>query len=705
MGAQVKDARKKAKLDVDDFRSNDWLLTYSAVMLLAELEKAIDQGSSIRKHRSGAAYDKQVPKHHSTPTPTERARGKAGTKNSDLLLNQMSDTIRRIRERSADLSEIPEEPFTPYDHRRLRERTNSTSGLNDSIDGQVRQYILGEDIPITNGRGERQAEIPRGGEAQTIKVVVPQTRRQMDENMMVQLMPPPGDQNLITWMAKAMFYIPHGSGNTTIDRILMNALQRKLRESGRKDDATLLGEEFSVKDPNWRDITQRLELLNPVGELKNSVIIDTFNRNYKWKLDKPMQILSSCLRKMNVGDDTTPMMNPDGRRLFQIMRTKLPEGLRAKMQGKEKRLWKTILRELQEYWNMTKADEDVATPANANSFGYVSSRLEAATADKTIDTPPEVTPIAPVYVTNVYPNTTEAPMPRPTQAIPLPGVQGGQNTEVRRNPPRAARRILTRPDPALYATQPQRYRGRLTNNASTSASQPNPRQNNGQRRGPRFENQRQNRSVNTPSTIEEANDIAARDPRYDFWTNPYIFQDFGLYVPPNMEQLDSRTTGSRFCVCYTCLTPGHRSSDCLVNAMLRIAGEVIKKDENGEYYIGHRMRPVNDRQKEVDDQYWKPFLEGKNPLQITLKTVAQLDDYLHRKSSPGLLQRRRLADQYYGERPTISAADKPYLFKPPVYQPRQANNNARLPQALNANAASFWHAKSLGQGYNRAKNF
>lgn len=338
----------------------------------------------------------------------------------------------------------------------------------------------------------------------------------MKLQQMLQLMPTPGDQNLLKWMERAMKLIDHDDGTQPVDRILANALQQKLKEAGRPQDAEAISAEFADDDTKWVDIVKRLALMYPKSELDNTNIVDKFNREYLWHKMSPMKATLKCLRDMDIPKTQAPKENSDSKRLFRILRSKIPEGIRLGMRGKEAEPWDETPDYIQEYWNAEKGDQLAAGAVKAENNTYPDStpKTFAAPAQPvyqppnplpihvTVNSPPQNFP-APVYVTTAAPAQNTAPR----YATRFQGNKR-PNTFSRRQgpPPRTAQ-----PTPLQAAQQrPAPTRGprndsnnqqtRYQQNDRTRARSLPPRNNSASNKG----NYQQGRERATPSSSEEA---------------------------------------------------------------------------------------------------------------------------------------------------------------------------------------------------------
>ena len=206
-------------------------------------------------------------------------------------------------------------------------------------------------------------------------------------------------------------------------------------------------------------------------------------------------------------------------------------------------------------------------------------------------------------------------------------------------------------------------------------------------------NRRPGAETTTPTNTREAQDIAASQGRnYDFWKMPNVFQDLGLYI--------QGSGGQTLSVCYVCRSPGHRASDCIAQKILMLNGQVQPHRGNG-YQVTSRMRPVpEDRLAEVRRD-WKEWLDGRNQLGYKFSTIGDLNRYFAQKHTPSLEERNRLAELYYGVRPTVRsdvrAKYKPQPFGEPQAPPVAAYAGPSYP-------GPDWNGPTLTRDFLNAKN-
>ena len=166
------------------------------------------------------------------------------------------------------------------------------------------------------------------------------------------------------------------------------------------------------------------------------------------------------------------------------------------------------------------------------------------------------------------------------------------------------------------------------------------------------QNTQRSAASTTPRSADEARRIAESEGEaYSFWKHPNVFAKLGLYGGP-----DGAPTSRQ--VCYTCESPGHLSNQCIVNAILILQDQIIKKIGQGDssvYILDTRVKVNPDRVADIKAK-WSAFLAGRNALGRAFNTIADIDQYLKEQNSPPILERRRLADEYYGERPKKSKA-------------------------------------------------
>ena len=205
----------------------------------------------------------------------------------------------------------------------------------------------------------------------------------------------------------------------------------------------------------------------------------------------------------------------------------------------------------------------------------------------------------------------------------------------------------------------------------------------------------------TPSSREEAQEIASSmGDAYRFLAEGNIWRDLGAYQ-------NQVTTGC----CYCCLSSTHFSNDCLVNAVLILNNEMLRKLPDGSYKVVKRTRDPNpDRVKRFRDK-WQTFLKGDNALGIQLTSMADINRYLTSRGSVPIEERRRLADKYYQERPKMSNTTRNRREK------EKQNTKKSFQPQMTAFAADFvplaqqggmsvpwdpWSDDDLQQGYSQA---
>lgn len=544
-----------------------------------------------------------------------------------------------------------------------------------------------------------------------VQINIPPKTEPMKLQHMLQLMPTPGDQNLLKWMGKAMALIPHKDGTQPVDRILANALQQKLKEAGRKEDADAISAEFMDDTTKWKDILERLALMYPKSEMDNTVTIDKFNREYLWHKMGPMNATMKCLREMEIPMSQAPKDDSDGKRLFRILRSKIPTGLRPGLQGMESSPWGKTLDYLQRHWNSEKGDQQAAgalKPQN-NTYPDDTPKTFAAPAQP-LYSPPNPPPI------HVTVNSPPLPAPAPVfVTTPAPNHEPNQRYNMRRRnnnnsanqhsaqprplSPRPARREQRNPQGPRRNNGPPPRSG--SDNRQRARSLP-PRD-----KGLRSGAPRQQRERATPSSSEEAHKIAQQQGRdYDFWTKSNIFAPLGLYLNPE--------TGESPQCCYICRLRGHLTRHCIASAILKINNQVLskvyRKDANGVpikdgkgnfittgYEVRERYRKIDSDVQQDTRNRWHSFLNGGNKLGIRLRTIPELNAYLTSQGCPPIEKCNELADRYF-----LRPRD---LNKEPAWQPPVFRASSQPPPATSAAySATYWENPVYQQAYDRSLN-
>ena len=91
-----------------------------------------------------------------------------------------------------------------------------------------------------------------------------------------------------------------------------------------------------------------------------------------------------------------------------------------------------------------------------------------------------------------------------------------------------------------------------------------------------------------------------------------------------MEKALHLPTGQMY-QCYTCGRHRHKSSECLVKAVLDQCGKRLEVDpETGYVTLSDRL-PMNAPYKLRHDNEWFPFLRGQNVLKKRIMTLRDLD--------------------------------------------------------------------------------
>ena len=93
--------------------------------------------------------------------------------------------------------------------------------------------------------------------------------------------------------------------------------------------------------------------------------------------------------------------------------------------------------------------------------------------------------------------------------------------------------------------------------------------------------------------------------------------------------------------CYACGRPGHKSSECLVKAVLDQCGKRLEVDSNTGYVTIIDRLPMTTTYKLRHDNEWLPFLRGQNALKKRIMTLRDLDALMRQYNEKSYREKRQ----------------------------------------------------------------
>ena len=107
-----------------------------------------------------------------------------------------------------------------------------------------------------------------------------------------------------------------------------------------------------------------------------------------------------------------------------------------------------------------------------------------------------------------------------------------------------------------------------------------------------------------------------------------------------MEKALQLPTGQIY-QCYTCGRPGHKSSECLVKAVLDQCGKRLEVDPNTGYVTIIDRLPMTTTYKLRHDNEWLPFLRGQNALKKRIMSLRDLDALMRQYNEKSYREKRQ----------------------------------------------------------------
>ena len=107
-----------------------------------------------------------------------------------------------------------------------------------------------------------------------------------------------------------------------------------------------------------------------------------------------------------------------------------------------------------------------------------------------------------------------------------------------------------------------------------------------------------------------------------------------------MEKALQLPTGQMY-QCYACGRPGHKSSECLVKAVLDQCGKRLEVDPNTGYVTIIDRLPMTTTYKLRHDNEWLPFLRGQNTLKKRIMTLRDLDVLMRQYNKKSYREKRQ----------------------------------------------------------------
>ena len=107
-----------------------------------------------------------------------------------------------------------------------------------------------------------------------------------------------------------------------------------------------------------------------------------------------------------------------------------------------------------------------------------------------------------------------------------------------------------------------------------------------------------------------------------------------------MEKALQLPTGQMY-QCYACGRPGHKSSECLVKAVLDQCGKRLEVDPNTGYVTIIDWLPMTTTYKLRHDDEWLPFLRGQNALKKRIMTLRDLDVLMRQHNEKSYREKRQ----------------------------------------------------------------
>ena len=108
-----------------------------------------------------------------------------------------------------------------------------------------------------------------------------------------------------------------------------------------------------------------------------------------------------------------------------------------------------------------------------------------------------------------------------------------------------------------------------------------------------------------------------------------------------MEKALQLPTGQMY-QCYACGRHGHKSSECLVKAVLDQCGKRLEVDPDTGYVTLIDRLPMTANYKLRHDNEWLPFLRGQNPLKKRIMTLRDLDILMRQYNEISYREKRQL---------------------------------------------------------------
>ena len=107
-----------------------------------------------------------------------------------------------------------------------------------------------------------------------------------------------------------------------------------------------------------------------------------------------------------------------------------------------------------------------------------------------------------------------------------------------------------------------------------------------------------------------------------------------------MEKALQLPTGQIY-QCYACGRPGHKSSECLVKAVLDQCGKRLEVDPNTGYVTIIDRLPMTTTYKLRHDNEWLPFLRGQNSLKKRIMSLRDLDALMRQYNEKSCREKRQ----------------------------------------------------------------